>query len=63
MCNLLYGLILSYSISLEPVFEEGSIFPTAYNVVNQEKEYRGGIKVGLKFTPDSEPEEVLSLLS
>ncbi|XP_021817070.1 elicitor-responsive protein 3-like [Prunus avium] len=42
------------TISLEPIFTEGSIPPTAYNVVNQDKEYRGEIKVGLRFTPERE---------
>ncbi|KAH0980327.1 hypothetical protein GBA52_007504 [Prunus armeniaca] len=41
-------------ISLEPIFTEGSIPPTAYNVVNRDKEYRGEIKVGTRFTPEPE---------
>ena len=60
LVKVTWKYIGSYSISLEPVFEEGSLLPTSYNVVNQEKEYCGGIKVGLKFTPETEPEEVLS---
>ncbi|GAV92967.1 hypothetical protein CFOL_v3_36345, partial [Cephalotus follicularis] len=39
------------TISLEPVFVEGNLPPTAYNVVKDE-EYRGEIKVGLTFTPE-----------
>ncbi|XVF51530.1 hypothetical protein PTKIN_Ptkin04bG0192100 [Pterospermum kingtungense] len=36
------------SIPLEPVFLEGNLPSTAYNVVKDE-EYRGEIKIGLKF--------------
>ncbi|XP_050236317.1 elicitor-responsive protein 3-like [Mercurialis annua] len=39
-------------ISLEPVFMEGSLPPTAYNVVKEER-YCGEIKVALLFTPDA----------
>uniref|UniRef100_A0A1D1YIM1 Elicitor-responsive protein 3 n=1 Tax=Anthurium amnicola TaxID=1678845 RepID=A0A1D1YIM1_9ARAE len=38
-------------ISLEPLFMEGSLPPTVYNVV-KDQEYRGEIKVGLTFTPE-----------
>jgi hypothetical protein len=38
------------SIPLEPVFVEGSIPPTAYNVVKDE-EYKGEIWVALSFKP------------
>ncbi|CAB4269915.1 unnamed protein product [Prunus armeniaca] len=48
------------TISLEPIFTEGSIPPTAYNVVNQDKEYRGEIKVGLRFTPEPEQNDIAS---
>ncbi|KAG6516020.1 elicitor-responsive protein 3-like isoform X1 [Zingiber officinale] len=37
-------------IPLDPVFVEGSIPPTIYNVV-KDQEYCGQIKVGLTFTP------------
>lgn len=40
-----------YSISLEPLFMEGSLPPTAYNVVKNQ-EYCGEIRVGLTFTPE-----------
>ncbi|PIN27229.1 putative Ca2+-dependent phospholipid-binding protein [Handroanthus impetiginosus] len=40
-------------IRLDPLFVEGSIRPMAYNVVKDE-EYRGEIKVGLKFTPPTQ---------
>ncbi|KAE9460082.1 hypothetical protein C3L33_08014, partial [Rhododendron williamsianum] len=39
------------TIPLEPLFDEGSIPPTVYNVVKDE-EFRGEIKVGLTFTPE-----------
>lgn len=42
------------SIPLEPLFDEGSIPPTVYNVVKGE-EFRGEIKVGLTFTPEVIP--------
>ncbi|XP_059443690.1 elicitor-responsive protein 3 [Corylus avellana] len=38
------------NISLEPLFMEGSLPPTAYNVVKDE-EFRGEIRVALTFTP------------
>lgn len=38
------------SIPLEPLFLEGSIPPTAYNVV-KDQEFRGEIRIGLTFTP------------
>ncbi|XP_020241394.1 elicitor-responsive protein 3-like [Asparagus officinalis] len=37
-------------ICLEPLFMEGSLPPTVYNVV-KDQEYRGEIKVALTFTP------------
>ncbi|XP_010918511.1 elicitor-responsive protein 3 [Elaeis guineensis] len=37
-------------IPLEPLFAEGSLPPTVYNVV-KDQEYHGEIKVGLTFTP------------
>ncbi|OAY71058.1 Elicitor-responsive protein 3 [Ananas comosus] len=37
-------------IPLKPLFMEGSLPPTVYNVV-KDQEYRGEIKVGLAFTP------------
>ncbi|KAH9732104.1 Elicitor-responsive protein 3 [Citrus sinensis] len=40
------------TISLEPLFMEGSLPPTAYNVVKNQ-EYCGEIRVGLTFTPES----------
>ncbi|XAR54082.1 hypothetical protein NMG60_11029086 [Bertholletia excelsa] len=40
------------AIPLEPLFAEGSIQPTAYNVT-KDQEYCGEIKVGLTFTPES----------
>ncbi|KAI9181783.1 hypothetical protein LWI28_018539 [Acer negundo] len=43
------------NISLEPVFLEGSLPPTVYNVV-KDQEYCGEIKVGLTFTPESNQE-------
>ncbi|XP_022732803.1 elicitor-responsive protein 3 [Durio zibethinus] len=39
------------TIPLEPVFVEGKLPPTAYNVVKDE-EYRGEIRIGLTFTPE-----------
>lgn len=39
------------SIPLEPLFIEGNLPTTAYNVVKDE-EYRGEIRVGLSFTPE-----------
>ncbi|KAH9732113.1 Elicitor-responsive protein 3 [Citrus sinensis] len=39
------------TISLEPLFMEGSLPPTAYNVVKNQ-EYCGEIRVGLTFTPE-----------
>lgn len=39
------------SIPLGPAFVEGSIPPTAYNVV-KDQEFRGEVKVGLTFTPE-----------
>ncbi|KAJ4842960.1 hypothetical protein Tsubulata_020019 [Turnera subulata] len=41
------------SISLEPVFVEGNLQPTSYNVV-KDSEYRGEIRVGLTFTPQED---------
>ncbi|XP_020115221.1 elicitor-responsive protein 3-like [Ananas comosus] len=38
------------TIPLKPLFMEGSLPPTVYNVV-KDQEYRGEIKVGLAFTP------------
>ncbi|PKU64196.1 Elicitor-responsive protein 3 [Dendrobium catenatum] len=38
-------------IPLEPLFSEGRIPPTVYNVVKDE-EYRGEIKIGLTFIPE-----------
>ncbi|GFS34878.1 calcium-dependent lipid-binding (CaLB domain) family protein [Actinidia rufa] len=37
------------TIPLEPLFIEGSIPPTSYNVV-KDQEFRGEVKVGLTFT-------------
>ncbi|MQL74472.1 hypothetical protein Taro_006845 [Colocasia esculenta] len=39
------------TIPLEPLFMEGSLPPTIYNVV-KDQEYRGEIKVGLTFKPE-----------
>ncbi|XP_068645473.1 elicitor-responsive protein 3-like [Aristolochia californica] len=39
------------TIPLEPLFLEGNIPPAAYNVVKEE-EYRGEVKIGLKFVPE-----------
>lgn len=44
--------MVARSVPLEAVFIEGNLPPTPYNVVNQEKEYHGEIKVGLTFTPE-----------
>ncbi|XP_050384929.1 16 kDa phloem protein 2-like isoform X1 [Argentina anserina] len=41
------------TIPLETVFMQGSIEPTKYNVVNENKEYHGEITVGLTFTQSS----------
>ncbi|GMJ15031.1 hypothetical protein like AT1G63220 [Hibiscus trionum] len=38
-------------IPLEPVFEEGNVPTTAYNVV-KDKNYCGEIRIGLSFTPE-----------
>ncbi|GAV68932.1 C2 domain-containing protein [Cephalotus follicularis] len=48
------------TISLEPVFVEGNLPPTAYNVVKDE-EYRGEIKVGLTFTPEEHQDRDFSM--
>ncbi|XP_077239734.1 elicitor-responsive protein 3-like [Tasmannia lanceolata] len=39
------------TLSLEPLFMEGSIPPTIYNVV-KDQEYCGEIKIGISFTPE-----------
>ncbi|KAK4262733.1 hypothetical protein QN277_028258 [Acacia crassicarpa] len=39
------------TIPLDALFTEGSIPPTAYNVIKDE-EYKGEIKLGLTFTPE-----------
>jgi len=39
------------SIPLEPVFEEGSLPPTPYNVV-KDGEFKGEIRVALTFLPE-----------
>ncbi|KAF8380289.1 hypothetical protein HHK36_027771 [Tetracentron sinense] len=39
------------TIPLEPLFMEGNLPPTPYNVVKDE-EYCGEIKIGLSFTPE-----------
>ncbi|KAF2297772.1 hypothetical protein P3X46_016691 [Hevea brasiliensis] len=39
------------TIPLEPLFLEGNLPPTAYNVV-KDQEYKGEIRVGLTFTPE-----------
>lgn len=44
----------SCSIPLEPLFAEGSLPPTMYNVVNKNQDYHGEIKIGLTFTPEPE---------
>ncbi|KAJ4952619.1 hypothetical protein NE237_029451 [Protea cynaroides] len=49
------------TIPLEPVFVEGSLPPTPYNVV-KDQEYCGEIRIGLTFTPEDcfpeqDPEE------
>ncbi|KAF9602615.1 hypothetical protein IFM89_030221 [Coptis chinensis] len=46
-------LVGEASIPLEPLFLEGSIPPTSYNVV-KDSEYCGEIRVGLTFTLDAE---------
>lgn len=46
-----YGKYDLCSVPLEPLFIEGSLPPTAYNVV-KDQEYRGEIRVGLTFTPE-----------
>ncbi|KAF5193545.1 Elicitor-responsive protein [Thalictrum thalictroides] len=46
-------LVGEVSIPLEPLFVEGSLPPTSYNVVKNQ-EYCGEIRVGLTFTPDPE---------
>ncbi|XP_021602223.1 elicitor-responsive protein 3 isoform X2 [Manihot esculenta] len=38
------------TIPLEPLFMEGKLPPTAYNVI-KDQEYKGEIRVGLTFTP------------
>ncbi|KVH91855.1 elicitor-responsive protein 3 isoform X1 [Cynara cardunculus var. scolymus] len=43
-------------VPLEPVFVEGSIPPTPYNVVIND-EYCGEIKVGLEFIPEEDANE------
>lgn len=40
-----------YRISLEPLFDEGSLPPTVYNVV-KDQEYKGELKIGFSFTPE-----------
>ncbi|KAI7988480.1 Elicitor-responsive protein 3 [Camellia lanceoleosa] len=45
------------TIPLEPVFMEGSMATTSYNVVKDE-EYRGEIKIGLTFTHEEGCEDV-----
>ncbi|CAB4300303.1 unnamed protein product [Prunus armeniaca] len=42
------------TIPLEPLFAEGSLPPTMYNVVNKDRDYHGEIKIGLTFTPEPE---------
>ncbi|BFG21883.1 hypothetical protein CerSpe_081570 [Prunus speciosa] len=42
------------TIPLEPLFTEGSLPPTMYNVVNKDRDYHGEIKIGLTFTPEPE---------
>ncbi|XVE64879.1 hypothetical protein DITRI_Ditri07aG0137000 [Diplodiscus trichospermus] len=44
------------TIPLEPVFMEGKMPPTAYNVVKDE-EYRGEIRLGLTFSPEEPADE------
>jgi len=46
----LLGVAFPSRIPLEPVYEEGYIPPTAYNVV-KDGEFKGEIKIGLAFTP------------
>lgn len=45
------ALFIVCRIPLEPVYLEGSLPETAYNVVKDE-EYRGEIKISLKFSPE-----------
>ncbi|KAJ7951101.1 elicitor-responsive protein 3 [Quillaja saponaria] len=40
-----------FTVPVEPVFYEGSLLVTAYNVVKGE-DYRGEIRVALTFTPE-----------
>ncbi|KAK7251275.1 hypothetical protein RIF29_34327 [Crotalaria pallida] len=51
-------LVGEVTIPLEPLFMEGNLPPTAYNVV-KDGEYRGEIRVGLTFTPDGRRERGL----
>ncbi|XP_058078107.1 elicitor-responsive protein 3 isoform X2 [Magnolia sinica] len=44
------------TIPLEPLFMQGSIPPTVYNVV-KDQEYCGEIRVGLTFTPEERGEQ------
>ncbi|XP_068315107.1 16 kDa phloem protein 2-like isoform X1 [Pyrus communis] len=39
-------------VPLEPLFADGRLPPTAYNIVNKDQEYRGEIIIGLTFTPE-----------
>ncbi|CAN6568009.1 unnamed protein product [Malus baccata var. baccata] len=39
-------------VPLEPLFADGRLPPTAYNVVKKDQEYRGEIIIGLTFTPE-----------
>ncbi|KAL6128766.1 hypothetical protein ACLB2K_072121 [Fragaria x ananassa] len=41
------------TIPLLPAFAKGTVNPTTYNIVNKEKEFCGGVKLGLTFTPES----------
>ncbi|KAL6126111.1 hypothetical protein ACLB2K_074162 [Fragaria x ananassa] len=41
------------TIPLLPAFVKGTVNPTTYNIVNKEKEFCGGVKLGLTFTPES----------
>ncbi|KAF6148991.1 hypothetical protein GIB67_009610 [Kingdonia uniflora] len=45
------------TIPLEPLFMEGSLPPTSYNVV-KDQEYCGEIRLGLTFTPQDKLENV-----
>ncbi|KAK9910557.1 hypothetical protein M0R45_034514 [Rubus argutus] len=40
------------TIPLLPAFVKGTVSPTTYNIVNKEKEFHGGVKLGLNFTPE-----------